>query len=121
MGFGEIPGKLAKKAAIIKEKSEMVIREMDYRAQVDNIDESIQDKYAEIGKLVCSHMAAGEGFRTSKEIEEKYREIAMLKRKYKDVIKRLNYSSRDIFYCDNCGEGISEGEHYCPICGKKIR
>lgn len=125
MGFYGMQDKISRKAAVFKERAEAIIKEMDYKRQMENIDESIEEIYNQIGKIVCRTMEKPEGTGASgirtKEIEDKYRQIIVLKRKYKEIIRRLNYNSKDVAYCEECGEGIRQGEFYCPLCGKKIR
>lgn len=116
----EIASRLADSAGSFKERTEEFVKTMDYRIEIEKMEEQIDELYMEIGEIVCRYMDAGEKLNFTGMINDKYKKVNILKNNIINKKKTLNSSLRNSAFCHGCGEMVDKDSNYCPLCGKKL-
>lgn len=112
--------KIAGAASSIKNRTEEIIKSMDFRMEINKMEEEIEELYLDIGEMICRYLDSGMKVNITRDIEEKHEKINMLKKGIMHKNKLLSNTIKDVVYCERCGEILAGGIYYCPICGKKI-
>lgn len=118
--MNKIGSSVTDKATFLKYKTEEFIRNVDYKINIDKMEEEIEELYMDIGEMVCRYLDAGEKINLTGGVNEKYKRICMLKKNILSRKKVVNANIRSGIYCENCGEVIDRGHNYCYVCGKKL-
>lgn len=116
----EFANKLAGTAGSLRTKTTDFIKTMDYRIEIDRLEEEIEILYMDIGEIVCQYLDSGEKVNFAGEINNKYNKIKMLRKGIRHKKHILSQTMKNTLYCKNCGEIMEEGIRFCPICGEKL-
>lgn len=118
MDFFNKLGKKANEAyKATKEKASDISEEIKLKSKVNSLEDSIQELYSEIGKIVYEELRAGKDV-SKDEVTSKCEEIS----RKKDEIEKLKteiLAVKKIKKCINCGEELDLSADFCSKCGKE--